>query len=184
MLEGLPTGILEAAPITVLLILIAGTLGWWIKGMAERGRVKNEGVIIQAEIEAKARAIQGKIEEAFRGEAATRFQEFREEVHGLRNDVARLEANLYNATTQSGRRGDKLNMVLFILRLVMDELATRDPTNKILAQARQLLTRVEDEPHEKGNSTALNQAEDTVEAAQATVREVKAEEAKKEEDEK
>ncbi len=180
MLESITTApVLEGAASATVIIAIIGAFVWWIKGMAERGRVKNEGTIIQAKIEAEARALQGKIEETFRGEAATRFREFREEVHGLRNDVARLEANLHNATAQSGRRGDKLNMVLFILRLVMDELATRDPTNKILAQARALLARVEDEPHEKGNSTALNQAEDTVEAAQATVREVKAEEAKK-----
>ncbi len=180
MIESIATStLLEGAASATVLIALVGALVWWIKGLAERGRVKNEGAIIQARIEAEARALQGKIEETFRGEAATRFKEFREEVHGLRNDVARLESSLLISTAQSVRRGDKLNMILFILSLVMEELAARDPTNKILAQARSLLARVEIEPHEKGNSTALNQAEDTVEAAQATVREVKAEEAKR-----
>ena len=148
--------------------VLSGALYFWIKGMPDRGRVKNETTAMQA-----------KIEEDLRNEAALRFKEFRQEVHGLRNELMAARAELQHTVTQSLRRADKLNMVLFILRLVMDELHTKEPANKVLAQAHSLLSRVEDEPHEVGNSTTLNHAVDTVEAAQATVREVMAEEAKK-----
>ncbi len=152
-------------------IALITALGIWIKYGPDRTRAENESIGLKA-----------KIEEDLRSEAAVRFQEFRDEVHSLRNELGAARAELHQTTAKSVRRGDKLNMVLFILRLVMDELHAKEPANKVLAQARSLLSRVEDEPHVEGNSDALNQAEDTVEAAQATVREVKAEEAKKEGD--
>lgn len=151
-----------------LLALLVLALTAWIKGIPERLRVKNETTSLQATIE-----------EDLRGEAAERFKEFRKEVHDLRNELAAARAELDLAAAKSLRRGDKLNMLLFILRLVMDELSEKEPANKVLAQAKQLLSRVEDEPHQPDNSDALNKAEDTVEAAQATVREVKAGEAKR-----
>ncbi len=155
---------------TFATVLVAGLLAlrYWIQGSPERARVRNEGVGQQA-----------KIDEDLRGEAAERFKEFRVEVHGLRNELQEVRAVLLITTAKSVRRGEKLDMVLFILRLVMDELRAKEPGNKVLAQAATLLERVEDEPHEKGNSKTLNEAENTVEAAQTTVREIKAEEAKK-----
>ncbi len=140
---------------------------WWIRGWPDRRRASNETISITA-----------KIEEDLRVEAAERFREFREEVHALRNELAKARAELEQTAAKSLRRGDKLNMLLFILRMVMDELHAKDPTNKILAQARHLLDRVEDEPHRAGGSDVLNKAEDTVDAANATLREVKATEAK------
>jgi hypothetical protein len=155
--------------VTAGLIAAFGALGiWYIRGWPERKRAANETTVITA-----------KIEEELRGEAAQRFREFRAEVHALRNELQQVRGELQQSHAKSMRRGDKLNMVLFILRMVMDELASKEPRNKILAQARTLLSRVEDEPHDKNNSSAVNAAEETVEAAQATVREVRAEEAKK-----
>ncbi len=107
-----------------------------------------------------------------------RFKEFRVEVHGLRNELQSVNSELRLSVQQSGRREDKLNMLLFILSMVMDELHAKEPTNSTLAQAIGLLKRVEDVPHDPGNSVALNKAEDTVDAAKETVREVKASEAK------
>lgn len=151
-----------------LFALVVMALVAWIKGIPDRLRVKNETTALTA-----------KIEEDLRGEAAERFRDFRTEVHALRNELAAARAELDQAAAKSMRRADKLNMVLFILRLVMDELASKEPGNKVLAQARLLLSRVEDEPHQTDSSSALQKAENTVDAAQATVREVKAEEAKK-----
>lgn len=155
--------------VTAAMILAFGTVAiWYIRGWPERKRATNETTALTA-----------KIEEDLRGEAAARFREFREEVHSLRNELAIARAELDRASARSMRRADKLNMLLFILRLVMDELASKEPQNKVLAQARLLLSRVEDEPHQPDNSDALNKAEETVDAAKATVRQVKADEAKK-----
>jgi len=155
-----------------LLVAIVSALGalgiWYIRGWPDRRRASNETTAMTA-----------KIEEDLRGEAAERFREFRLEVHALRNELQAVRGELQATATKSMRRGDKLNMVLFILRMVMDELAAKEPKNKILAQARTLLSRVEDEPHQEDNSDALNAAEETVDKANATVRQVKADEAKK-----
>lgn len=168
MFETFPVGsVFQGATFVTVILALVGALGYWIKGLPERGRVKNEASILTA-----------KIEEDMRGEAAVRFREFREEVHALRNELQRVEGKLHTSMVESVRRSDKLNMVLFILRMVMDELHVKDPESRILDQARTLLGRLENEPHQKDNSAALNAAEDTVDAANSAVREVKAVEAK------
>lgn len=155
--------------VSAALIVAFGTIIiWYIRGWPERKRAMNETTALTA-----------KIEEDLRGEAAERFKEFREEVHGLRNELQKARAELDQAAAKSMRRGDRLNMMRFILLMVIDELAAKDPSNKVLAQARLLLSRIEDEPHQPNSSDALTKAEDTVDAANATVRQVKADEAKK-----
>jgi hypothetical protein len=124
----------QTATFYTFLLALAGCLGYWIKGMPERARVKNEETTLTA-----------KIEEDLRSEAAIRFQEFRNEVHELRNELTVLQADLNRTSVTSERRGTKVNMVLFILNLVMDELHRKDPTNPILDQARVLLKQVEPE---------------------------------------
>lgn len=164
--------------ITAALIAAIGALGiWYIRGWPERRRADNESVALKARLEIEAEEHKAKIEKEARDEAATKFREFRLEVHGLRNEVAALQGELRAATNKSMRRGDKMDMLRFILGMVLDELHAKDSSNKVLAQARLLLTRVEDEPHDPANSETLNRAEDTVVAAKATVREVMANEA-------
>lgn len=106
----------------------------WIKGIPDRLRVKNETVALQA-----------KIEEDLRGEAAHRFQEFRDEVHGLRNELQVMSSRLSKSETTSRRRADKLSMMLFILQLLMTELRRIDPDSPVLKQAEGLLNRIETE---------------------------------------
>lgn len=113
-----------------------------------------------------------------RDEYAKQYKDTRQELHALRNEVQAHQGELRAADLKSMRRGDKLNMVLFILRMVMDELASINSDNKVLVQARKLLDGVGNEPHEDGQSNALNAAENTVDAAKEAVREVKATEAK------
>ena len=150
---------------TLVAVLMA--FGYWIKNRADMARAVNEGKVQDNQAASD-----------IRDEYALRYKETRNEVHGLRNELTALQGELRKSDVQSIRRGDKLNMVLFILRMVMDELSAQDSKNKILAQARKLLDRVEDEPHEPGQSNALAAAEETVEQAKETVREVKATEAK------
>jgi hypothetical protein len=151
-----------------LLVLLALALTAWIKGIPERLRVKNE-----------REAQDTKAASDIRDEYALRYKETRLEVHGLRNELQIVRAELAASQTKSMRRSDKLNMVLFILRMVMDELQAKEPKNKVLAQAVKLLSRVEDEPHDPANSDAVNAAEHTVEVAKEAVHEVKAAEARK-----
>jgi hypothetical protein len=150
-----------------LLIILGLTLRVWVKGIPERLRVKNEATSLHA-----------KIEEDLRGEAAKRFKEFREEVHGLRNDVMSLSGRLTKSESTSKRRADKLSMMALILRLVMGELRRIDPDSEVLKQAEILMAQVLNETPEDEKSTTLKTAEHAVEAAQDTVIEVKASEAK------
>ncbi len=117
----------------VAAILVLGTMGVrWITGMPDRTRAGNERE-------------QLKINEAelIRTDYAAQIQEFRVEVHSYRNELAKLQIALSKTQNLSLRRGDRLNMVFFILRLVMGELRRLDPNSDVLAQAEALLSRVE-----------------------------------------
>lgn len=151
-----------------LLGIFSLALTAWIKGIPERLRVQNE-----------REAQDTKAASDIRDEYAIAYKETRLEVHALRNELARVRAELLESQARSTRRGDKMNMLRFILEMVLTELQAKEPANKVLEQARKLLARVEDEPHQTNASEALSAAEDTVDAARATVRKVKADEAKK-----
>jgi uncharacterized membrane protein YccC len=117
-----------------LLGLLAMAVTVWIKGIPERLRVRNEGVALQA-----------KIEEDLRGEAALRFQEFRNEVHDLRNELQAMSSRLSSSETTSRRRADKLSMMIFILHLVMSELRRLDKDSEVLQRAEMFLNQIEPE---------------------------------------
>lgn len=151
-----------------LIALVAGGITVYIKGIPARVRAYSE-----------REAQDTKAATAIRDEYALRYKETRLEVHALRNELQAVRSELATSQTKSMRRSDKLNMVLFILRMVMDELQAKEPSNKVLKQAITLLSRVEDEPHSPGSSEAVNAAEHTVEVAQEAVHAVKASEAKK-----
>ncbi len=156
-----------------LLTIVMGGITVWIKGHPERGRVSIEARRVAAELASS-------IENKLRVDVNERFKEFRVEVHGLRNELHAVNGELRMAVKQSGRREDKLNMLLFILSMVMDELHAKEPENSTLAQAISLLKKVEDSPHQPGNSASMNKAEDAVDATNASLREVRASEAKNE----
>lgn len=153
---GLPFGtVFQAGTLAVAVASFFTAVGIWIRYGPDRKRAANEEKIIDNE------------------SIAARLKEFRVEVHGLRNELQAIQGQLHTAQNQSARRGDKLNMLLFILKMVMDELSARDPDNMVLRQARSLLARVEEEPEPQGRSNALKAAEETVEAARTAVNEVK-----------
>jgi hypothetical protein len=81
-LFGIPIStVFQGGTLVALIVLIAGVITVFIRGMPERARVKNESVSLHA-----------KIEEDLRGEAAHRFKEFRDEVHSLRNELMQMSA--------------------------------------------------------------------------------------------
>ncbi len=168
MLEGIPTGtVFQGATLFTVIAAALTALGIWIRHGPERGRVRNESLTVQA-----------KIEEDLRSDAAQRFAEFRKEVHGLRNELAKHIADLTLSEASRRRGSDKLSMMGFILQLVMTELRRLDPDSPTLDQAERLLESLlaEDAP-EIDKSKALKKAERTVTSAQDTVDEVKHSEA-------
>lgn len=141
-LLGVELSTISAGNWLVIAMMIGGAAAiWWIRGMPERHRAANE-------------AMRLKISEAevIRTDYAKQIQEFRQEVQGYRAEMARLQADLTAARQMSMRRGDRLNMVFFILRLVMDELRRIDPESETLAHAQALLALVSHPEREDGAS--------------------------------
>jgi hypothetical protein len=162
-LFGFPLGtVFQGGTLAALLILLAGVATVFIRGIPDRLRVQNEG-----------RSADVKAETALRDEYAERYRETRKEVHGLRNELSAALADLYQSNNMRTRTRDRFNMVLFILRLVMDDLRHRDPESPLLRQAEGLLQQVMEDVDDPTKSTALNAAEHTVAAAKATCEEVK-----------
>lgn len=162
-----------------------GVVVWWIKGMAERARVKNENIALMAKIESDRATAVARIEDTLRAEATEWIAKFREEIRSLKDQLAKREAEahlrdkeLQRITQENARRGDKLDTIMFILGAVMEELEGISPGNKTLVVMRTMLARAGREPHHPSNSATLNKAEDAVVAARETVVEIKAAEAK------
>ncbi len=156
-----------------LLAILMGGVTVYIRGIPDRLRVRNE-----------ARQIEIDEAELIRSDYAQQIVEFRKEVHGYRNElhaVALRQNSTEKALTEAQRisrqRSDRINNMMFVLRLVMSELRRLDPSSVILKQAEAMLGSMgEDDPLK---SPTLNAAEHAVEAAETTVAEVKSAEAKK-----
>lgn len=138
--------------VTWALILGAG-ITWWIRGAPERQRAKNEEKVIDY------------------AQVALRFKEWRAEVHAMKNELAVVRAELHLSNSQRQRNKERFNMVLFILRLVMEELRRIDPSSKVISQAEGLLKTVceatdADNEEDKSPEGAVASARATV--AQAT----------------
>ena len=91
------------------------------------------------------------------------------EVHGYRNDLQDITFRLAQSEAQSKRRGDKITMMVFVLRLVMAELRRIEPNNHVMGQAELLLGQIMDDS-DPNKSDALNTAEHAVADAKQTVR--------------
>lgn len=141
-----------------LLAVIGAVIIWWIRGAPDRQRADNE-------------ADQIKINEAelIRTDYAKQIRDFRLEVHGYRNDLQDITFRLSQSEAQSKRRGDKITMMAFVLKLVMAELRRLDPDNQVMGQAESLLGQIMDEG-DPSKSDALNTAEHAVADAKQTVR--------------
>lgn len=169
MVEGLEGLSSLAAGGWAAFFMVLGAMGIrWVAGMADRKRAGNEGEQIKVS-EA----------EAIRAEYTSQLQVLRLEVSEYRHEVSQLQIDLAKATSTSLRRGDRLNMVFFILRLVMGELRRLDADSEILVQAETLLSLVEYESYDPNKSDALNAVENTEAAAGAAVEEVKKAESRK-----
>lgn len=149
---GVPLNTLINGGILASILTLIGA-GWrvWVTGIPERLRVRIEGR--QQEITVTEQ----------------RLKEFRDEVHGYKNQVAVLLAAQRIIETTSNQRGERIRMMAFVLRMVMGELCRLDPESSVLIQARSLL---EGDWDASGDSPTMVAAKHTLEAAEETVAEV------------
>lgn len=137
------------------LVLLLGV--WWVRGMPDRGRVRNEAKVIADE------------------ELARRYKEWRAEVHELKNQLAIVLAE-QRKCNQALSAALALNRpVLFLIRLLIREVKRLDPTSPIIDQAETTLEHLGQAIDDPNKSDVLNAAEQAVEAAEQTVEEAKRE---------
>lgn len=153
----------QTGSFVVLLAIAAGLFTAWIKGMPERSRVANEG-----------RQIDIQEAEQIRVDYAQQIKDFRSEVHGYRNDLAKMEARLSQSESTSRRRSDVIKDMMFIIRLLISELKRIEPHSIIVGQAEAMLARMG--PTETSKTDALTAAEATEASAQETVATIRAKE--------
>lgn len=127
-LQALGTGTLPqwGTFITILTIFV-GMVTVFIRGIPERLRAKTED------------------RRSLHQECMEQLKEVRAEVHECQREIGKLEARLRVAEALSQRRGHHISNMLFIIRLLMNELRRLDPNSNLLAQAESLLALLEHE---------------------------------------
>jgi hypothetical protein len=145
-----------------LVAIIMGGIIVYIKGIPERGRVRNEATVIDVDADTVLRA-----------EYVEQIKEFRREVHGYRNELQVIQGELTRSESASRRRGDRIRNMEFVIRLLVSELKRLQPNGSIVVdQAEAMMAQMDRDGAEDGRhkSTALQSAETAVTAARKTVR--------------
>ena len=155
-LFGIPLGTPFQGGTLVVALLAAGLIvRTYILGMPDRGRVKNEAKVIAD------------------AELASRYKAWREEVHGLRNELAAAQGEIKHAADWRAENKAKLSQVLFILKLVTTELLRVRPDSEVVKQANDLLGQVTGEDESIASTLTVAAAKATVVAAKDTLDEAK-----------
>ena len=128
---------------------------WWIRGWPERRRAENATATID---HAQMAAVIA--------DYAKRQQETRNEVHDLRNEMQVMQGRLNRSEKISSQRSDRINNMMFIIRLLISDLKRLDPNSQIVQQAEMILRHVSEADE---TDDPLSSAHDTVKAAQHTV---------------
>ncbi len=142
---GLPPGTIpQWGAFLSLLGILMGAVTVYIRGIPERLRARNEADKIKIDAAEKIRT-----------DYAAQIREFRAEVHGYRNDLQVITARLATSEATSRHRADKLRMMAFIVRLVLEELRSINPKNRVIGQAEDLLDELgKSEPKGQGAKPA------------------------------
>ena len=163
---GIPLGTaFQGGTLFAIIVAAFTALGIWIKHGPDRTRAKNEGD--QIEVDAA---------EVIRTDYAQQVKEFRAEVHKYRNELHAVQGELNKSLRLSSQRNDRINNMMFIIRLLISELKRLDPDSIVVKQAEAMLIQMD--RTDGGKSSALDAAEHTLDAAQATVAVVKKAESK------
>lgn len=169
-----------------IMVVFAGCVTVWIKGIPERLRVRNEG-----------RQIELTDAQLLRQEFDELNKTNRKDIHDLKERAAKAEAAHHKAEkdhAESRREFEKALMeaasvqrenradmdhMMFIIQLLVDEVKRLDPDpshNRSIQQAEAVLlhmTNKRDPISGERKASAVSSAEGTVKAAQATVDELK-----------
>lgn len=145
--------------------VIAGLIGLatvFVKGIPQRTKATSDA------------------KQADNADYAAQIRNFRDEVHGYRNELQALQGRLNRAESASRLRADRITNMTFIIRLLISELLRLDPDSIIVQQAEALLKQMEDGEHPPMGAAetadrAVAKAQDTVKAAKATVAELASE---------
>jgi hypothetical protein len=155
LMNAIPGTVPQWGTFATVLLILAGIVAAWVKGMPDRKRADNE-----------EKKISGDQYSEQMEQYAEQIKEFREEVHGYRNELQIVRREAADAERESSRRGDHITNLTFIVRLLMSELERIAPDSIILKQAEALMLQLT--VAEKPASPA-RAARDTVRAAQRTV---------------
>lgn len=135
-----------------VLALVAGGIVAFIKGMPERTRADTEANKVRGE------------------QYAEQIKDFRDEVHGYRNDLHIMQIRLTKAESASRLRADRITNMTFIIRLLISELKRLDPDSVIVGQAEALLAQMlEQDLADNGPDSANASAQKTLQSAAHTV---------------
>ena len=139
---------------TLLTVLLAA-LVWWIRGMPDRHRAKNEGRALDDADDEKRR------------------EEWRKEIHAIKNELAISAAELLKCNRLATAANVLNEQLMFLYELLLSEAEAHDPASKIVQRARLSFNRISKDLKDSSKSGALNAAEHTVEAAKVAVAEVR-----------
>ena len=189
-------GNFAAMPIqwAILMTAIAALATAFFKSRPNQTRAVTEGRIAEAQLIAAAKvAAAAAIAEAKLAEdkdTSDKFREFRDEVHGLKNEILvliakqeksdkkqiELEKMLNHALSHSSMRQGQNAMLVSLVELVVAELERLDKNSIIVKQAKLMLKQIKDAsiPSDGWKSEALNKAENADINAEQTKRATKA----------
>lgn len=155
------------------LSILAAVLIWWIRGIPQR---------LEAKI--KSRAQNATEMERLLVDYAAQVALCRKEIHDLRGEMAKVQAQLHNSDKTSQQRSERISTMELIIELLITELERLDPTSIIVRQAKMMLRRVSSggDPNksQEMNSAvnAVTDAKQTVASAERTVTDLSATEAR------
>lgn len=145
-----------------LLALLAVLGAWYIRGMPDRARVRNEGMVIT------------------NAETARQYSEWRKEIHDLKNEVMVLAGKqvecikaLVEAHGINRHNEAQMSSMVFLIGVLIKEMDRVSPHNVVAQQAKITLEHFGHAILDPDKSTALAAAEETVKVAKTAVEEVK-----------
>ncbi len=151
--------IFEGATAATVIFAAFMALRYWIQGSPDRSRVANETKVLDMAAMDKRLS-----------DYAQQVRDFREEVHGLRNDLQTALAEGVISDKLSDQRSNWINDMMFIIELLISELERIDSKSMIVKQARSMLKRIKGQGTDPLKSESLNNAETAVRDAKQTVR--------------
>lgn len=134
-----------------LLTVIGIAIVWWIRGMPDRHRAKNEGQMHDDADDEKRR------------------RERRQEIHDIKGELAKAVAELVRCNQLATAANARNEQLMFLYELLLSEAEAHDPTSKIVQRARLSFNRISTDLKDPNKSDARNTVELAVEDAKQSL---------------